>query len=148
MRIGKSLMRGLHVLGFVATGGLALTAPLPAEGREIQLRCKHELATRPALWVFDTETRNFYYDDGKRVPATVVINESQITMRQIEEQPVCHLGKGCTNGKQVTEFTTVINRKAGTYLVYCKNVTDDSNNWKPGQNCFPQGPNKGTCDKH
>lgn len=148
MRIGQSLARGLHVLGLIATAGLTLTVSLPVEAREIQLRCKHELATRPALWVFDTETRNFYYDDGKRVPATVVINESQITMRQIEEQPVCHLGKGCTNGKQVTEFTTVINRKAGTYLVYCKNVTDDSNNWKPGQNCFPQGPNKGTCDKH
>ena len=145
MRHGLSRTRGLPVLGIVLVAGLLQS--LPADAREIQLKCKHELATRPALWVFDTDSRTFYFDDGKRVPATIVINETQITMRQIEEQPVCHLGKGCTNGKQVTEFTTVINRKAGTYLVYCKNVSDDGNNWKPGQNCFPQGPNKGTCDK-
>lgn len=150
MRNGQVLTRGLHVLGMagaVLAAMAALSAAPPAVAREIQLKCKHELATRPALWVFDTDTRNFYFDDGKRVPATIVINESQITVKQIEEQPVCHLGKGCTNGKQVTEFTTVINRKAGTYLVFCKNVQDDSNNWKPGQNCFPQGPNKGVCDK-
>jgi len=149
MRNGLRLTRGLHVLGMAAAlvTGTLLTMVPPAEAREIQLKCKHELATRPALWVFDTDSRTFYFDDGKRVPATVAINETQITMRQVEEQPVCHLGKGCTNGKQVTEFTTVINRKAGTYLVYCKNVQDDSNNWKPGQNCFPKGPNKGTCDK-
>ncbi len=150
MRNGQVLTRGLHVLGMagaVLAAMAALSVAPPAAAREIQLKCKHELATRPALWVFDTDTRNFYFDDGKRVPATIVINESQITVKQIEEQPVCHLGKGCTNGKQVTEFTTVINRKAGTYLVFCKNVQDDSNNWKPGQNCFPQGPNKGVCDK-
>ncbi|MCK6450736.1 MAG: hypothetical protein L6R19_07745 [Alphaproteobacteria bacterium] len=150
MRKGQGPTHGLRVLG--TAGALlaavaALGAAAPAAAREIQLKCKHELATRPALWVFDTDTRNFYFDDGKRVPATVVINESQITMKQIEEQPVCHLGKGCTSGKQVTEFTTIINRKAGTYLVFCKNVQDDSNNWKPGQNCFPKGPNKGVCDK-
>ncbi len=52
-----------------------------------------------------------------------------------------------TSCRARTEFTTVINRKQGTYLVYCKNVHDDSNNWKPGQNCFPQGPNKGFCAK-
>ena len=131
---------------------LAALAAMPAEARDIQLQCKNELATKPALWVFNTDNRNFYFDDGTRRPATVSINESQITVRETAEQPICHVsqikgGSNCVGGKQVTEFTTVINRKQGTYLVYCKNIQDDSKNWKPGQNCFPQGPNKGVCDK-
>lgn len=131
---------------------LAALVAMPAEAREIQLLCKNELATKPALWIFDTDNRNFYFDDGVRRPGTVSINESQITLRETAEQPICHVsktagGSNCVGGKQVTEFTTVINRKQGTYLVYCKNIHDDSNNWKPGQNCFPQGPNKGFCDK-
>jgi hypothetical protein len=131
---------------------LAAVAAMPAEAREIQLLCKNELATKPALWIFDTDNRNFYFDDGTRRPGTVTINESQITLRETAEQPICHVskqagGSNCVGGKQVTEFTTVINRKQGTYLVYCKNIHDDSNNWKPGQNCFPQGPNKGFCAK-
>ena len=140
-----------------AAGALALLGAIfagsPADAREIQLQCKHELAMRPTLWVFDTDNRTAYYDDGKLKEGSVTVNESQITFKQVESQPVCHVsaaaGKsGCSDGKQVTEFTTVINRRAGTYLVYCKNIQDDSSNWKPGQNCFPQGPNKGTCDKN
>ena len=155
MRVRPRRSRGRHGFGLaaaLATGVLVVaagvTTPGPAQAREIHLKCRHELASRPALWVFDTDTRTSFFDDGKRVPATVTINETQITMKQVEEQPICHLGKGCTDGKQVTEYTTIINRRAGTYLVYCKNVQDDGKNWKPGQNCFPQGPNKGTCDKN
>ncbi len=149
-RIPSSMFRPSAAAALALLVALAGTAP--AAAREIQLQCKHELATKPTLWVFDTDNRTAYYDDGKLKQGTVTINDSQITFKQVESQPVCHVGKtagssNCTNGKQLTEFTTVINRKTGTFLVYCKNIHDDSNNWKPGQNCFPQGPNKGTCDK-
>lgn len=145
----SSVARLSRVLGALAL--LVFLAP-PADAREIQLLCKHELAMKPALWVFDTDNRSSYFDDGQLKKATVTINDSQITFKETATQPVCHVSKtagasNCTGGQQVTEFTTVINRRAGTYLVYCKNVQDDSNNWKPGQNCFPQGPNKGTCQK-
>lgn len=152
----RLLSPSLNCRAFWTTACAALVAiaatVAPADARDIQLLCKNELATKPALWVFDTDNRNFYFDDGTRRPAAVTINESQITVKETAEQPVCHVSQtagqsNCGGGKQVTEFTTVINRKAGTYLVYCKNVQDDSNNWKPGQNCFPQGPNKGTCAK-
>jgi len=154
MRLSLStvMTRGRWARLVAAALALGAMAALPVEAREIQLLCKNELATKPALWVFDTDQRNFYFDDGTRRPATVTINESQITVKETSVQPICHVSKqagqsSCENGKQVTEFTTIINRKAGTYSVYCKNVQDDSKNWKPGQNCFPQGPNKGECQK-
>ena len=140
-------------MAFVVTAfaAAALAAFLsPAEAREIQMLCKHEMAEKPVLWVFDTDNRTWFSDDGKRREATVSVNESEIRMKQIEVQPICHVGavSSCTSGKSITEYTTVINRRAGTYLVYCKAIQDDAHYWKPGQNCFPQGPNKGVCNKN
>jgi len=108
------------------------------------------MAEKPVLWVFDTDNRTWFSDDGKRRPATVSVNESEIRVTQVEVEPICHVGavSSCTDGKSITEYTTVINRRAGTYLVYCKTIQDDAHNWKPGQNCFPQGPNKGVCSKN
>ncbi|MCC7045311.1 MAG: hypothetical protein IT562_01235 [Alphaproteobacteria bacterium] len=153
MRASRPTSLPVVRLACAAAALASLAGTPPADAREIQLHCKHELATKPTLFVFDSDNRTAYYDDGKLKQGTVSVNESQITFKQVESQPVCHVSQiagksGCNDGKQVTEFTTVINRKAGTYLVYCKNIQDDSNNWKPGQNCFPQGPNKGTCDKN
>ncbi|MCC6471141.1 MAG: hypothetical protein IT563_22690 [Alphaproteobacteria bacterium] len=153
MRASRPTSLSVVRLACAAAALAVLAVCPPADAREIQLHCKHELATKPTLFVFDSDNRTAYYDDGKLKQGTVSVNESQITFKQVESQPVCHVSQiagksGCNDGKQVTEFTTVINRKAGTYLVYCKNIQDDSNNWKPGQNCFPQGPNKGTCDKN
>ncbi len=126
---------------------LALAAALPAGAAEIKIRCQNELETKPSLWVFDTQNPNGFFEDGKMRNASILFAGSQITVRQTDEQPVCHVGTGCTGGKTVTEFTTVINRTTNNFLVYCKNIQDDGGNWKPGQNCFPKGPNKGSCLK-
>ena len=130
-----------------AAVAFALLVGLPAGAAEIKMRCQNELETKPSLWVFDTANLNGFFEDGRMREARIQFAGNQITVRQTNEQPVCHIGTGCTSGKTVTEFTTVINRSASNYLVYCKNIQDDGGNWKPGQNCFPKGPNKGTCLK-
>jgi hypothetical protein len=119
----------------------------PASAAQISIRCQSELETKPSVWIFDTANPEGYFEDGRLRRANILFAGSQITVRQVAEQPVCHLGSGCTSGKTITEFTTVINRTNTTYLVYCKNIRDDSGQWKPGANCFPKGPSKGTCLK-
>ncbi|MGQ0675193.1 MAG: hypothetical protein ACT4N4_03785 [Rhodospirillales bacterium] len=152
--------RRMTAIGSISTGralalaGMAVAAALapapaagPAAAAQISIRCQHELSPAPSVWIFDTANPEGYFDDGKLRRANILFAGSQITIKQVEEQPVCHLGSGCTNGKTITEFTTVINRTNNTFLVYCKNIRDDANNWKPGANCFPKGPSKGRCLK-
>jgi hypothetical protein len=140
--------RGLRLAGLGVSAALALgLAAGPASAAQVSIRCQHELSPKPSVWIFDTSNPESYFDDGTLRRANVLFAGSQITIRQVEEQPVCHLGSGCTSGKTITEFTTVINRTNNTFLVYCKNVRDDAGNWKPGQNCFPKGPSKGHCLK-
>ncbi len=144
--IGAAARRAFGLAGMTAALALGIAAG-SASAAQISIKCQNELETKPSVWIFDTASPEAYFDDGKLRRANVLFAGSQITIRQVEEQPVCHLGSGCTSGKTITEFTTVINRTNNTYLVYCKNIRDDAGNWKPGQNCFPKGPNKGTCIK-
>jgi len=148
---GTTAARATAVMGSAAAAlalGLALTgAAAPASAAQISIRCQSELETKPSVWIFDTANPEGYFEDGKLRRANVLFAGSQITVRQVAEQPICHLGSGCTSGKTVTEFTTVINRTNNTFLVYCKNIRDDSGQWKPGANCFPKGPSKGHCVK-
>jgi hypothetical protein len=146
-RAGAVASGRLASLALLTSGLLWAFLPGPAGAAQISIKCQNELETKPSLWIFDTANPEGYFDDGKLRRANILFAGSQITIRQTEEQPICHLGAGCTSGKTITEYTTVINRTNNTYLVYCKNIRDDSGQWKPGQNCFPKGPNKGTCLK-
>ena len=85
--------RGRYAKLAAAVLALGVWAAMPADAREIQLLCKNELATKPALWIFDSDNRNFYFDDGTRRPANISINESQITVRETAEQPICHVSQ-------------------------------------------------------
>jgi hypothetical protein len=152
MQHGMTAVRGTPAARGSALAGLALAlalgaAALPATAAQISIRCQSELETKPSLWIFDTANPEGFFEDGKLRRANILFAGSQITVKQVAEQPICHLGSGCTNGKTITEFTTVINRTNNTFLVYCKNVRDDSGQWKPGANCFPKGPSKGRCLK-
>ena len=140
--------RGSGIAGLAVAAAMLLGAgATPTSAAQIAIRCQHELSPKPSVWIFDTANPTGYFDDGKLRQASILFAGSQITIKQTEEQPVCHIGAGCTGGKTVTEFTTVINRTNNTFLVYCKNIRDDSGNWKPGANCFPKGPSKGSCLK-